>query len=270
MSLRTAALMVLSLGAGLVLGSLGTSSRPASASPEVPAAMPPTASPSLAPVRPRLTARDIAEQALGYTASIEGRVRGKDVYGAGVVIDRQGHVLTCLHVIEGLDPIRLTFSDGQRSTAAVVGRDLGLDLALLKLDTPRAVAAPLGSAQHAAAGDDVFTMGTPRRMPFSLSRGLLAHGGRAFDGVLYLQTDLPMNGGSSGGPVLNEYGELIGVASFVVRDSQGLAFALPVDYALRRFADALALTRDQSGFERWLSDHRALASDTRPTPIQRR
>jgi S1-C subfamily serine protease len=237
--------------------------RPAAATPEPPVVTPAPV-PAAADPRKDPSASDIAERALAFTASIEGRARGKAVYGAGVVLDTGGHVLTCWHVAQGLAAPQVHFSDGERLSATVVDHDASLDLALLKLVTPRRVSAPLGSVVGLRAGEDVFALGTPRKMRFSLSRGLLSYVGRNFDGVRYLQTDLPMNGGSSGGPLLDEQGAVIGIASFVLRDTQGLAFALPIDYALGRFAGALGRSTDQPAFERWLSSRGPSAEQPRP------
>jgi S1-C subfamily serine protease len=92
------------------------------------------------------------------------------------------------------------------------------------------------------AGDEIYTMGAPRKLRFSLSHGMVAFVGRPFSGAFYLQTDLPANSGSSGGPVLNERGEVVAITSFVLKDTEGLAFALPVEYAFDRFASVLAPT----------------------------
>ena len=92
-------------------------------------------------------------------------------------------------------------------------------------------------------------------MPFSLSRGMVSYVGRRFERTFYLQTDLPLNAGSSGGPVLNDRGQVVAIASFVLRDSEGLAFALPIDYAYRRFAAALVAPPAviAGDFDRWLA-----------------
>jgi serine protease Do len=199
---------------------------------------------------------EIARAALGFTAFVSG---GR-VYGAGVLLDRAGHVLTCRHVIEGLDTITVSFSDGASYPARVIDSDPALDIALLKIDSDRAPGLTPASVAGVELGDDVFALGAPRKMAFSLSRGMVSFVGRRFDRVYYLQTDLAMNGGSSGGPVLNDRGEVIALSSFVLRDSEGLAFALPIDYAYRRFASHLVAPARAAlegsaaaAFEGWLS-----------------
>jgi serine protease Do len=196
----------------------------------------------------------IARRALGFTVF----VRGGRVYGAGVLADDQGHVLTCRHVIEGLDQISVTFSDGTTFPAQVVDSDPVLDVALLQIAPGRKSELTPASVTDVELGDDVYAIGAPRKMAFSLSRGMASYVGRPFSGVYYLQTDLAMNAGSSGGPVLDDRGRVIAISSFVLRDSEGLAFALPIDYAYRRFRKQLGTPKALEGsanaaFEGWLS-----------------
>jgi S1-C subfamily serine protease len=209
-----------------------------------------------APAKQAKTAAQIARNALDFTVF----VRGGHVYGAGVLLDRAGHVLTCRHVIEGLNAITVSFSDGPSFAAKVIDSDPALDIALLKIDSDRVAELVPASVTSVALGDDVFAIGAPRKMAFSLGRGMVSFVGRPFDGVYYLQTDLAMNGGSSGGPVMNDRGEVIALSSFVLRDSEGLAFALPIDYAYRRFGahlqppTALEGTTTAAAFEGWLAE----------------
>jgi S1-C subfamily serine protease len=202
----------------------------------------------------RRSASQIAEGALGFTVY----VRGGRVYGAGLLLDDKGHVLTCEHVIAGVEQLVVSFSDGSTHDAVLVESDPKLDLALLRIDADRVPGLEPAAVSSVQLGDDVFSVGAPRKMAFSLGRGMVSFIGRAFDGVYYLQTDLAMNGGSSGGPVLNDRGQVIALSSFVLRDSEGLAFALPIEYAYRRFAAHLQMPKTLGGsarsvFEGWLS-----------------
>jgi S1-C subfamily serine protease len=207
-----------------------------------------------ADVSTRVEPREIARRALEHTAYL----KAGPVYGAGALLDEAGHVLTADHVVEGTDGMYATFHDDPRpNPVTVVARDKQLDLALLRLERVPEGRRParIGSIVGASMGDEVFAMGAPRKMQFSLSRGIVSYVGRSFDGTLYVQTDLAANSGSSGGPVMNERGELIGISSFILKNSQGLAFAVPVDYAFRRFAEPLG-TRDVDAFESWVAERR--------------
>jgi S1-C subfamily serine protease len=177
----------------------------------------------------------VAERALASTVFI----RVGSTYGAGILLGPSGLVLTCAHVIADESPIEVEFSGGARAVARPIDRDLKLDLALLEISGQHAPAPRIGSIANVSIGDEVFAMGAPRRMAFSLHRGMVSFVGRDFDGVRYLQTDLPANAGNSGGPVINDRGEIIAVMSFILRESEGIAFALPIDYALERFGARL-------------------------------
>jgi S1-C subfamily serine protease len=199
-------------------------------------------------------ASEVARAALEFTAFVSG----PGVYGAGVVLDTSGHIVTCWHVVEGIDEITVALASGARHPALVVDADSRLDLALLKIDTETAPAMTPASIAALEAGDELFAMGAPRKMKFSLSRGMASFVGRPFDGVYYLQSDLALNGGNSGGPVMNRMGEVVAISSFVLKQSEGLSFALPIDYALRRFARWLKASPALEGtaneaFEDWLS-----------------
>jgi S1-C subfamily serine protease len=162
-----------------------------------------------------------------------------DRYGAGIIVDRSGLVLTNLHVIQGVDKVSVLLLGDETLDAQPVAQAADLDLALLRLPHALPDAAELGSAKDVHVGDEVLAVGSPRKMFFSVSRGMVSYLNRKLDGVEYLQTDLPINAGNSGGPLLDRDGNVIGVVSFILRDSQGIAFALPIDYALERFSAQL-------------------------------
>lgn len=208
-----------------------------------------------AEARTHLSAREIANRALEWTVFL----RGGNVYGAGVLLDAQGHVLTCDHVIDGLEHAEASFDgDSTPIPVTIVARAGDLDLALLKLSKPvRSAPALRASIADVSMGDEVFAMGAPRKMTFSLSHGIVSYVGRSFDGTLYVQTDLSANSGSSGGPIMNDRGQLIGVSSFILRGSQGLTFAVPIDYAYKRFAAELGVRADTSRFDRWVESRQS-------------
>ena len=203
----------------------------------------------------RKTPREIASRALGWTVFLHGG----NVYGAGVVLDGEGHVLTCDHVIDGLDHVDAFFDgDSTPTPVSVVARAKDVDLALLKLSVVKRPSTPvIGSVARIAMGDEVFALGAPRKMTFSMSHGIVSYVGRSFDGTFYVQTDLASNDGSSGGPILDERGELVGVSSFILRGSQGLAFAVPIDYAYERFRSELGAGPDAARFDRWLASRKS-------------
>lgn len=194
--------------------------------------------------------KNAVSRALRYAVTIEGA----GVYGSGVLITPEGGlVLTAAHVISEMKIPQVTFADGASFPAKVLESDRGLDVALLQIPPqPERPAPELGDPLAMDPGDEVFAVGCPRHLPFSVARGVVSYNGRAMDGARWLQTDIPINDGNSGGPVVDRYGRLVGLTSFVLKRAQGLSFALPIPYALERFPRTRPLaSTDLDRFRRW-------------------
>lgn len=200
----------------------------------------------------------VAAEAQAWTAA----VRADQNYGAGVVLSRSGLVLTNLHVVEGTRSVTVTPFGSEPTPAEVVDTDDELDVALLALSRPAPQAAALGSVQTLAVGDEVLAVGSPRKMYFSVSRGMVSFPNRFLDGVEYIQTDLPINVGNSGGPLVDREGKVVGIVSFILKDSQGISFALPIDRAVARFAKSL-------GGQEAAADASPPAAEAAPAPAER-
>lgn len=183
----------------------------------------------------------VAARAQSWTAAVRADLN----YGAGIVVDASGLVLTNQHVVANTRSITVTPFGGNPTKAELVDSDAALDLALLRVQLPEPLphAAEVGSAAGLGVGDDVLAVGSPRKMFFSVSRGMVSFPARQLDGVSYIQTDLPINEGNSGGPLVDREGHVVGVVSFILKESQGLSFALPIDRALARFAPQLEAAR---------------------------
>jgi len=150
-------------------------------------------------------------------------------------------VLTNLHVVDGAKAITVTPFGADAVSADVLDTDRDLDLALLRLAQPLPKAAIIGHSKSLSVGDEVMAVGSPRKMYFSVSRGMVSFPNRFLDGVEYIQTDLPINVGNSGGPLVDRDGNVVGIVSFILRDSQGISFALPIDRAVARFGEHLTV-----------------------------
>jgi S1-C subfamily serine protease len=209
---------------------------PALATPAAAAAQPDRAP---AAARPAPTPRwsEVAARAQSWTVA----VRADQSYGAGVAVDHAGFVLTNLHVVDGAKTITVTPFGADPISAEVLDTDRELDLALLRLPTPLSKAAIVGRSDALGVGDEVMAVGSPRKMYFSVSRGMVSFPNRFLDGVEYIQTDLPINVGNSGGPLVDDEGNVVGIVSFILRDSQGISFALPIDRAVARFGEHLTV-----------------------------
>ena len=161
--------------------------------------------------------------------------------GSGFVIDKAGHVVTSLHVVEGAETITVSFSNRDRVKARLVGADPATDLAVLQLDTPSRALTPLilGDSDRLAVGDPVVAIGNPFGLDrtvtagivSALARPLTAPNGAELEDVI--QTDAALNEGSSGGPLIDSSGTVVGVATAVAGDEEGarpgIGFAVPVN-----------------------------------------
>lgn len=179
----------------------------------------------------------VAARAQSWTVA----VRADQSYGAGVAVEKAGFVLTNLHVVDGAKNITVTPFGAEATPAQLVDSDRELDLALLRLSAPVQNAAVIGHSSTLGVGDEVMAVGSPRKMYFSVSRGMVSFPNRFLDGVEYIQTDLPINVGNSGGPLVDREGNVVGIVSFILRDSQGISFALPIDRAVSRFGEHLSV-----------------------------
>jgi S1-C subfamily serine protease len=194
------------------------------------------AQPPAVPLPASPSAEDIVDRALHQSVLIEG----DGAYGSGIVlVPKRGLILTNWHVVEDMHTPRVTFFDGKSGDAKVVDSDKTLDLALIQGPSIDAAAPEIGDAVDLRAAQPVYAIGSPRKLGFTVTRGIVSYVGRTMEGTRFIQTDLPINEGNSGGPVITARGQVIGIMSFILRRSNGLSFALPINYAIERFAGRL-------------------------------
>ena len=166
--------------------------------------------------------------------------------GSGVVISRDGYILTNNHVIDGADSITVEFADGRTLNAGLVGTDKPSDMALLKVKGDAFPALALGNSDAVKVGDVVLAVGNPLGVGQTVTMGIISAKGRATgtgDGGYedFLQTDAPINHGNSGGALVNTKGELVGINSQILSNTGeniGIGFAIPANMA-RNVADQL-------------------------------
>ena len=147
--------------------------------------------------------------------------------GSAVFISERGTLLTCAHLFASPYPSTVTVitSDGLRHAVTVLNADFVRDLALMHT-TGTFVAATL-SSQRLRVGQEVLAVGNPLGLDFSTTHGIISHLDRDLgEGYIYTQTDAPINGGNSGGPLFNLDGELIGINAAKMPDADGLGFAI--------------------------------------------
>jgi S1-C subfamily serine protease len=165
--------------------------------------------------------------------------------GSGVIIDRFGDILTSLHVVANAKSIKVTFIDGTQSRARVISSQPEKDIAVLQAETlPQLfVPATLGNANALQVGDDAYVVGNPFGLYSSMSAGVISGFDRTFQppGTNQLiqgliQVDAAINPGNSGGPLLNRYGEVVGIVTGIINPTEesffvGIGFAVPIDVA---------------------------------------
>jgi S1-C subfamily serine protease len=160
--------------------------------------------------------------------------------GSGSILDRQGHVLTNSHVIEGAREIRVTLFNGETFSASLMGADPVYDIAVLKIDAPAELLFPVqfGNSNNLRVGQKVFAIGNPfgleRTMTVgiisSLNRSLPSRKSRTMKSII--QIDAALNQGNSGGPLLDSRGRLIGMNTAIASrtgENTGVGFAIPVN-----------------------------------------
>lgn len=156
-------------------------------------------------------------------------------HGSGALVSSDGLVLTAYHVVENVNRVEVRFADGVKHKAELRAYDQKCDVALLSIDGSGYKALQMSMVDSVSLGDDVVTIGTPADVALgqSVSKGILS-GRRSFEGVTYLQTDMAVSPGNSGGPLLDKHGAIIGIVqSKVVMDGvEGIGFALPIARAI--------------------------------------
>jgi serine protease Do len=155
-----------------------------------------------------------------------------DGLGTGFIIDAKGLIITNNHVISNADKITVRTVDNKEFDATLVGRDSLTDLALLKIDPKgsKLTVLKLGDSDKLEIGEWAVAIGSPQGLEWTVTAGIISAKGRNLGAGPYdsfIQTDASINQGNSGGPLLNMNGEVIGVNTMIVANSQGLGFAVP-------------------------------------------
>ncbi|WP_436717647.1 Do family serine endopeptidase [Roseiconus lacunae] len=172
---------------------------------------------------------------------IQPRQRQETGMGSGVVVRRDGYILTNNHVIEGADELEIEFSDGRKAAGRIVGTDPQTDLAVVKVDREDLTAIPIGDSERIQVGDWVIAIGSPFGLDQTVTAGIIS-GKNRVRGIVddgdgfedFLQTDAAINPGNSGGPLVNLRGELVGINTAIMSrsgSSAGIGFAIPVSLA---------------------------------------
>ena len=161
--------------------------------------------------------------------------------GSGAVLDKQGHIITNFHVVDGADEIEVTLASNDSFRATLVGADKEHDIAVLKIDAPGEALHPidLGSSSNLKVGQRVFALGNPFGWDGTLTTGIISSLNRDLPSRVpgrnmkaLIQTDAAMNPGNSGGPLVNTQGQMIGMCVAIATkagQNAGVGFAIPID-----------------------------------------
>lgn len=157
--------------------------------------------------------------------------------GSGFVIDSDGFLLTNHHVVDGAESIIVTFPDKREFKGKVIGSDQRTDVALVKIEGKNFPSLKIGNIANTKVGQWVVAIGSPFGLENSVTAGIVSAKGRDTGEYLpFIQTDVAVNPGNSGGPLLNLDGEVIGINSQIYSRTggfMGISFAIPIDEAMR-------------------------------------
>ncbi len=163
--------------------------------------------------------------------------------GSGVIVDREGYILTNNHVIEGADKVKVRLNDGREFTATVKGQDPRTDLAVLQVKEKDFPVAFLGDSDKLEVGEWAIAIGSPFGLEHTVTVGVISAKGRSGLGTGtyedFIQTDASINPGNSGGPLINIDGEVIGINAMIIQPGTGIGFAIPINMAKQILNDLI-------------------------------
>lgn len=184
--------------------------------------------------------------------------------GTGIVVDKQGHILTNYHVVDGANQVSVKFADGTMVGGRVIGSDPGNDLAIVRVDVPASLLQParFADSDGVRVGEPVFAIGNPFSLEFTVTSGIVSGLNRQSEGGItgrpvrgVIQTDAAVNPGNSGGPLFDADGNVIGVNASIENPTGqrvfvGIGFAIASNTAQRFIPDMIAgrpITHPQLG-----------------------
>lgn len=158
--------------------------------------------------------------------------------GSGVIVTKDGYILTNNHVVDGANEVEVTLTDGRAFKAKVIGRDAKSDIAVVKIATDNLPLVPLADSDKVEVGDVVLAIGNPFGVGQTVTKGIVSATGRGGMGIEdyedFIQTDAAINPGNSGGALVDVNGRLVGINTAILSrsgGSQGVGFAVPTDLA---------------------------------------
>ncbi len=197
--------------------------------------------------------RDPLAELFGMVDPRQRQNRIQSSLGSGVIVSKEGHIVTNNHVIDGMDQIKVRLSDGREFAARLIGAAPQNDLAILKIDAGDLKPLPLGDSDKVEVGEMVFAVGNPFGLEETLTQGIIsakARPGGEVEGEFF-QTDAAINPGNSGGALVSVRGDLVGINTAIFSQSggsQGIGFAIPAATVRRVLESVLKNGRVVRGY----------------------
>jgi serine protease Do len=203
---------------------------------------------------------------LSEAASLDifGEVVPSSGVGTGIIIDKEGHIVTNNHVVvqpntcdQPSESITVTLSDGNNYKATIVGRDVPTDLAVLQIDAANLTPAPLGDSSALQVGDGAVAIGNALDLPGgpTVTEGVISAKDRLIQeqdcGVTIsgaIQTDAAINPGNSGGPLVNMEGQVVGITTAIIGGAEGIGFAISTETAKPVISELIAKGKVERSF----------------------
>lgn len=208
--------------------------------------------PTSSPLSAKEVYKKVVESVVGVQTTITGATgEGSESQGTGIVATSDGYILTNAHVVNysRSNKVTVILHNGKNYAATVVGYDKTSDLAVLRINAKNLTPAEFGDSDQLEVGDTVVAIGNPGGMDFasSLTGGMVSAINRTIEshsdnGMTYIQTDAAINPGNSGGPLVNMYGQVIGINSnkIVATGYEGMGFSIPISQARTIINDLIA------------------------------
>ena len=191
------------------------------------------------PIAEKVSPSIVAISLKTRTRDFFGRIFEGQGTGSGIIIDKQGHIVTNNHVVEGADDIIVILHDGKELEATLIGRDSQTDLAVIKVDSDKLTVAELGDSSALKVGELAVAIGSPMGTEYagSVTAGIISGLNRTVsigdDSIKLIQTDAAINPGNSGGALVNSEGKVIGINTIKFAETrvEGMGFAIPINEA---------------------------------------